>query len=143
MKKFLHNVAERIKSMHQGRTETLYEIAWGEEAVKVKWLTMENVAGCVSFSWQEVLAVDTFKRDYFTVDCTCLAFQIPEGWIEVHEEMKGWADFLAAIESHLSGFPPKENWLRKVMIPAFEMNHARLWTKGQNRAMPANANGSN
>lgn len=131
MKKFLHNVAERIKSRCEGRTNTQYEILWDHDSVQVKWLTMENDAGSVSFRWELVLAVDTFKRDYFAVDCICLAFQVPEGWIEVNEDMKGWPNFLAAVESHLSGFPTQETWWRKVMTPAFETNHARLWTKGQ------------
>ena len=129
MKKFLHNVAERFKSMRQRRAGTEYEVVWDESDVRVQWLTMENETGSVSFPWESVSAVDTFKRDLLTVDCICLAFETPEGWIEVNEEMKGWGGFLEAVESSLRGFPSQEKWWRRVMIPAFETNHSRLWTK--------------
>lgn len=131
MKKYLHNVAERIKSRLHGRTKTQYEIEWHQEDVQIKWLTIENEAGSFSFLWDSVLAVDTFKRDYGTTDCICLAFETPDGWFEVNEEMKGWSEFLDVVESRLVGFPPFKSWWRKVAFPAFEANHERLWTKGQ------------
>jgi hypothetical protein len=129
MWKFLHNAAERIRSRRQGRTGTGWQIVWNDAAVQVKWLTLENDAGSVSFSWDSVLAVDTFKRDLFAVDCFYLAFQLPGGWMEVNEEMKGWADFLTTVGSRLPGFPPLESWLWKVSDPAFKSNRTRLWTK--------------
>jgi hypothetical protein len=129
MKGFLHNVVERIKSRREGRTATEYRIIWNEENVRVEWLTLENDTGSLSFSWDSVLAVDTFKRDFFSVDCVCLAFETPDGWIEVNEEMQGWGDFLTAVESHLAGFPPQKNWWHDVVLPPFATNHARLWTK--------------
>ncbi len=90
---------------------------------------MENETGCIAFLWNSVLAVETFKRDQFTVDCICLAFETKDGWIEVNEDMKGWGDFLSAVESHLAGFPPQANWFLNTMFPAFATNHARLWNK--------------
>jgi hypothetical protein len=63
---------------------------------------MENSTGSVSFAWDTVAAVDTFKRDLFSVDCICLAFETTEGWIEVNEDMQGWGDFLAMVESSLA-----------------------------------------
>jgi len=129
VKKFVHNVAERIKSVRQGRHGTEYQILWDEKDVRVQWLTMENTEGSLSFSWEAVLAVDTFKRDLFTVDGVCLAFQTTKGWIEVNEDMKGWHDFLGAAERHLDSFPAVSSWLGKVTVPAFKTNHARLWQK--------------
>ncbi len=140
MKKFLHNVAERIKSMREGRRDTQYQILCDGSAVRVSWLTMENTQGSVSFSWDTVQAVDTFKRDLFSVDCICLAFETAEGWIEVNEDMKGWRDFLAVVESLLPGFPPLSSWYGKVMLPPFETNHARLWERkpgAQNQRLQA------
>src|SRR5580658_3725667 len=99
MKKFLHNVAERIKRMRQGRTKTQYRVVWDQENVRVEWLTLENDSGSISFSWDKVLTVETFKRDLFSVDCICLAFETPNGWIEVNEDMKGWRDFLSEVET--------------------------------------------
>jgi hypothetical protein len=135
MKKFLHDVVERIKSRREGRTRTQYKLVWDKKLVRVEWLTMENDTGSVSFSWDTVLAVDTFKRDFFMVDCICLAFETPDGWIEVNEDMEGWGEFLTAVESRLDGFPSQHGWLRKVMVPAFEANHARLWTKRRQNQM--------
>jgi len=117
--------------MRQGRSETQYEIVWDDRDVQVQWLTMENETGSASFPWDSVSAVDTFKRDCFAVDCICLAFETPKGWIEVNEDMKGWGGFLDALESSLPGFPPQKKWWRRVMLPAFETNHSRLWTRKQ------------
>jgi hypothetical protein len=131
MKKFLHDVAERIKSMREGRASTEYRISWDEKTVRVEWLTLENDTGSLSFSWDSVLAVDTFKRDFLTADCICLAFETNDGWIEVNEDMKGWSNFIPALESCLPGFPPQKIWLHDVALPAFATKHARLWTKSQ------------
>ncbi len=130
MKRFLHNVAERFRSMRDGRHSTVYDLSWDQSAVEIRWLTMENESGALSFPWDAVSTVDTFKRDQFTVDCICLAFETPDGWIEVNEDMNGWGEFLDAVELSLPGFPPQEKWWRKVMVPAFETNHATLWKRG-------------
>ena len=129
VKRFLHNVAERFKSVREGRHGTVQEISWDDSGAKVQWASVKNETGVLSFSWQSVLAVDAFKRDLSVVDCICLAFETPEGWIEVNEEMKGWDEFLSAVESSLPGFPPRKDWWRTVAIPAFETNHLRLWTE--------------
>ena len=130
VKKYLHNAAERLKSMREGRRGTQYEIVWNERNIQVKWLTMENETGSISFLWDSVSAVDTFKRDLVYMDCICLAFQTDDGWIEVNEGMKGWGNkFLTAVESKLPGFPPQETWLDKVALPPFETNHSRLWNR--------------
>ena len=135
MKRFLHNVAEFFKSLGND-VERPYEIVWDQESVCVKWINGRNETGSVSFLWKDVSTADTFKRDYLTVDCICLAFETPNGWIEVNEDMKGWCEFIDAAESKLQGFPPREKWWQKVMIPAFETNHATLWKRGeQNKKM--------
>lgn len=128
MKRASLNILERMKSMRDGRRNTVYEVVWDADRVEVKWLTMENETGSHSFRWDDVLAVDTFKVDQFVVDCICLSFQMDVGWIETNEDMKGWGGFLDAVESRLPGFPKQEIWFDDVMRPAFEPNHARLWT---------------
>ncbi|HTJ00630.1 MAG TPA: hypothetical protein VL527_17240 [Dongiaceae bacterium] len=137
MKKFLHNVVERIKSRREGRSTTEYQITWDEKNVRVDWLTLENNPGSMTFSWDSVLAVDTFKRDLFAVDCICLALETPAGWCEVNEEMKGWDDFVTALGSHLSGFPPRKKWWGEVLQPPFAAKHARLWNRTGNVPPPA------
>ena len=138
MKGFLHNLRERINNRLQGRTETEYKISADEIGVRVTWLTMENETGEGSFRWDEVTIVKTFKRDYFSVDCICLAFETSKGWFEVNEDMKSFGAFLDAVESHLPGFPPQKDWWREVMLPAFATNEKELWKKKmeeQNNAM--------
>jgi hypothetical protein len=129
MRKHLHNIVERYKSMREGRRGTQYEIVWNEREVAVKWLTMENETGSVSFLWDSVSAVDTFKRDQLTVDCICMAFQTDDGWIEVNEDMKDWDSFLKAVELRFPGFPPQKAWWGEVILPPFETKHSRLWTR--------------
>ena len=129
MKKFLHNIAEWYKSMRERRRGTQSEIVWNDREVTVKWLTMESETRAVSFLWESISAVDTFKRDQLTVDCICLAFQTDDGWIEVNEDMKGWDCFLKEVELRLPGFPSREAWRGKVMLPPFKTNHANLWTR--------------
>ena len=43
--------------------------------------------------------------------------------------MKGWAEFLDAVEASLPGFHRQERWWHKVMVPAFETNHETLWKR--------------
>lgn len=131
MKNFIHNVIQRSKSRSEGQCETVYELSWDNREVNIQWLTMEKETGSTSFFWESVSAVDTFKRDLFSIDCICLSFETPEGWIEVNEDMKNWGEFLDAAERFLPNFPSQEKWWNKVMVPAFKTNHSRLWERKQ------------
>ncbi|MBN2473827.1 MAG: hypothetical protein JXB62_04425 [Pirellulales bacterium] len=128
MKRFLHNVAEFFRSLGKD-VEHPHEIVLNQDSVCVKWINGRNETESASFQWRDVLMVDTFKRDYLTVDCICLAFETPDGWIEVNEDMKGWPEFLQAVEPNLPGFPSQEKWWHEVMIPVFEINHSTLWKR--------------
>jgi hypothetical protein len=92
---------------------------------------MENDTGEASFRWDVVTTVKTFKRDYFAVDCICLAFETPDGWIEVNEDMKPFGPFLDAVECYLPGFPRQKDWWRQVMLPAFASNERELWKRNK------------
>lgn len=136
MKRFLRKVREWIKSRRQGRTRTGYEIVTDDAGCRVKWLTIENETGGVSFRWDAVISVKTFKRDLFAVDCICLAFETPEGWFEVNEDMQPFGAFLEVVERNLPGFPPQKDWWMQVMLPAFAPNERELWRRnktGQNQ----------
>lgn len=122
--------------MREGRTGTEYEVAYNDKEVIIKWLSMENETGSVSFLWDSVSCVNTFKRDHVNTDCICLTFETPDGCIEVNEEMKGWNTFIDVIGSYLSGFPPWKNWWTNVATPAFATNHMKLWTKAELSASP-------
>ena len=128
MKKFLHNVAEFFKGLKRpsGRP---YDVVWDVESVRVSWIKGGNKIESGSFSWSDVSAVDTYKWDLWGFDCICLAFETPDGCIEVGEDMKGWDKFLDAVETALPSFPDQEKWWKKVAFPAFEENHTRLWTR--------------
>jgi hypothetical protein len=128
MNKFLHNVVEFFKGLRRP-AERSYEIVWDLESVDVSWTNSRHEAGSVSFSWSDVSAVNTYKWDLWGFDCICLAFETPDGCIEVGEDMKGWDKFLDAVESALPGFPGQEKWWKKVAYPPFEENLARLWTR--------------
>jgi len=127
----MHNVCERIKSRRQGRTDTVYEVSTDDIGVSVRWLTMENEKGEIALRWDAVTTVATFKRDYFAVDCICLAFETPDGWFEVSEDMKPFGPFLEAVERHLPGFPPQKDWWNQVMLPPFAPNVRELWKRKQ------------
>jgi hypothetical protein len=129
MKRFFHNVVERIKSMRRGRTQTQFSIFCDSDRVTMEWLTIENQTGSRSFSWNSVSKVKTFKRDLCTFDCICLAFETPDGWVEFNEDMQGWSNLLDQLQSHLPGFPPQQDWWPKVMQPAFATNERQLWTR--------------
>jgi hypothetical protein len=133
MKRFLHNIHERIKSRRQGRTGTVYQVITDETGCQIKWLTMENETGEESFRWDAVTKVKTFKRDQYTVDCICLAFETPDGWFEVNEDMKPFGPFLHAVERSLPGFPPQKDWWREVMLPAFATNERELWERNKTK----------
>jgi hypothetical protein len=126
MKNFLNIIMARFRRYRQGPQ---YEVWWNEREVHVQWQNPENKSKLVSFQWDSVLAVETFKRDLLTVDCICLAFQTNQGWIEINEDMKGWENLLDAVKDKLPGFPSREKWWDKVMLPPFATNHLKLWNQ--------------
>ena len=134
MNRFLHNFCERLRSLAQGRNNTVYEIITDETGCRIKWLTIENETGESSFRWDDVTAVKAFKRDQFMVDCICLAFKAPDGWYEVNEDMKLFGPFLTAVERYLPGFPAQKDWWKQLMLPAFAPNERELWKRSINGA---------
>ena len=78
--------------------------------------------------WSEIQQVMTFKRDQMIVDLICLQFTTTrDTFIEVDEDMKGFADLLATLPDKLSGFPEGSVWWGEVMQPAFATNEKTLW----------------
>jgi len=129
MRQFLHNAVERLKSAREGRTGIRYDITTTADGVQLRWLTPENETGGLTFRWAAVSAVDTYKRDCLIVDCICVAVETPDGGVELNEDMNGWEAFIDTVETHLPGFPARNQWWQKVAIPAFEANHRRLWRR--------------
>jgi len=120
---------ERLKSTREGRTSIRYDIVCTVDGVQLHWLTPENETGSLAFAWDTVSAVDVYKRDCLIVDCVCLAFETPDGWYELNEDMTGWDVLLDKLERQLREFPAPSEWWQKVVIPAFTASHLRLWTR--------------
>ena len=80
-------------------------------------------------SWSSVLTIATYKRDLFTYDDICLAFEVGPGrWVEVSEEEAGFAELAKAVERAFPEVPG--DWFGTVMLPPFEANRCVLWRKG-------------
>ncbi len=79
------------------------------------------------FSWSEVQEVVTFKLDCWIYDDIRLAFRVRENWIEVSEEIEGWADLSAEIARQFPEIPP--DWLSTVMLPTFETCYRVLYKR--------------
>jgi hypothetical protein len=70
--------------------------------------------------------IHAFKRDLFTVDLICLAFSLPDGVVQVDEEMVGYQSLLAELPSHYPGY--YAGWWEKVAHPPFATNWTLLWS---------------
>jgi hypothetical protein len=129
VKKYLHNVAERNKSMREGRSGTEYEIICNDDQVRLNWLTLENKRGTDSFLWDSVLAINAYQEDLFAVDQICIELESKDHYFTLYENMKGWKEFLRVVEAKFPGFPSQDDWITTNMKPAFARNFTRLWTK--------------
>lgn len=113
-----------------GRTETTYQLAFDDYGLRVCWLTMENTTGEDSIRWADVLAVKVFKRDFFSVDCICMAFQTVDGqWFEIREEFNGWSALQSELPKFLNGCVPQSEWFGKVAFPAFVPNETEIFSR--------------
>jgi hypothetical protein len=75
-----------------------------------------------SFRWREVQAIHAFN----SVDLICLAFDLPDGVVEVDEEMEGYHSLMTELSDQ---FPSIDaGWWKKVAHPAFATNWTTLWT---------------
>lgn len=130
MKRIIHNVIQRIKSMREGRSETTYQLCFDDSGLQLHWLTMENDVGEDSIRWQDIVAAKVFKRDLFSHDCVCMAFQETNGeWFEINEDAKGWSDLLPELPRFLGGCVPHGEWLNKVTFPAFAPNETEIYRR--------------
>ena len=76
--------------------------------------------------WSAVRAIAVYKRDLFTHDDICLAFETtPDSWVEVSEEESGFQHLVAEVERRYPDVP--RDWFEAVIHPAFVANHRVLW----------------
>ena len=86
----------------------------------------------VSLDWDSVHEAIAFKKDLWSTDCVCIAFLLGDGSrLEVHEEMKGWAELCEGLPGHLAGAPVFADWFRDITTPAFELNPTILFRRGE------------
>ena len=76
--------------------------------------------------WSDVRAIRTYKRDLWTTDMICLAFQLPNRlWMEINEEAEGFRAITTQMEAT---FPTMSGeWFGIVMKPAFAPNDTLLY----------------
>lgn len=82
-----------------------------------------------SFRWDEVVRIETYKRDIFSMDLICLDFftdsrQAP---CRTHEDMKGFPDLREHMQRRFSSIG--ERWLQQVALPPFAANHTVLYDR--------------
>lgn len=82
-------------------------------------------------AWRDVRRITALKRDLSRVDLVCLQFERRDGQVyEVHEEMIGWPDLLAALPRQLPGCLTEGEMLEKVMNPPFAANETVIFRRG-------------
>ena len=87
----------------------------------------------VTFNWAEVTQVGVFKRDQFTVDCICMAFELNhKESVELNENMEGWSTLVKAVPIYLSGALTEEQWWDKVVWPTFELCFTTIYSRPAN-----------
>ena len=95
----------------------------------------DDVAGAqrpaVRVAWGDVTRVTAFKRDLFSVDLVCLAFDAADGRrVEVDEELPGWVELLDALPRALPGALGREQVLGAVVQPPFATNETVVYSRG-------------
>jgi len=130
MLSYIKRVFQRIKSLQEGRTATLYKISHDPNGLILNYLTIENDSGKKSFVWADVIKVTTFIRDLLTVDLICISFALSNNTtFEINEEMEGWDDLTKHLPEYLPGCKKWEEWFMEVFSPAFELNASDIYVR--------------
>jgi hypothetical protein len=83
-----------------------------------------------TFLWEEVTRIFVFKRDAFTVDLICMAFELNGAQtIEINENMDGWKELADAVPVYLPGTLTHNDWFQKVAFPAFALCWTQIYTR--------------
>ena len=76
--------------------------------------------------WSDVRAIRTYKRDLWTTDMICVAFQLADRkWFDINEEVEGFREVRAQMEARFPAI--SEDWFGEVTNPAFETNDTLLY----------------
>ena len=131
---------EKLKSKTQHDPRVLENPKYGTVAGGAECLRITSGKGDASeLRWSEVEEVHAYKRDLFTTDLICLSFKKSgtEEYYEIHEEMKGYHDFLEVLQCRLPKFTLE--WFLDVAFPAFESKHQIVWKRSPNQTVQATA----
>jgi hypothetical protein len=85
-----------------------------------------------SFRWSEVQRVVGYKADIFAYDLICIAFELSDRAVEIHEEMEGYNAVVAELPARFPGMT--EDWWSSVAFPAFATNLTPIWQKQQSQS---------
>jgi len=126
-------VAKLLADVRAGRvpkkTDFSHEICFNESGFSVVNLKKTD-ATPLSMNWSEVCKAAAFKRDLFTVDLVCLFLSGHDrSGLELHEDMKGWKEFIDALPSFLPTCKAPEQWFMEVALPAFATNAAEIFSR--------------
>ncbi len=118
------------------RTDFDHEIALLSEGFTIIALKSPS-AEIVTVRWDTVVDATAYKRDLWSTDQVCIAFELSDGtFVEAHEEMKGWSDLCSAMPEHLPGAPRWEQWFMNITTPAFEPNITPLFHRAPTSIAP-------
>lgn len=81
------------------------------------------------FRWDEVVRIETYKRDIFSVDLVCLDFFIESREVpcRTHEDMQGFPDLRERMQCRFSSI--SEGWTQQVAFPPFATNQTVLYDR--------------
>jgi len=81
-------------------------------------------------NWQDVRMIRAFKRDFWSYDIICLAFEVGDDeWIEIWERMVGFLIVCEKMKAVFAGVP--DNWYLDIMLPPSALNVRVLWQSDQ------------
>jgi hypothetical protein len=80
--------------------------------------------------WERVTEASAYKRDLLSTDQICIAFTLDDNtFVEIHEEMKGFADLCENLPVTLPGALPFGRWYSDITVPAFGLCLTKLFTR--------------
>lgn len=79
--------------------------------------------------WEDIEEINAYKKDLFTYDLVCIDIILQESVITITEEIKGWENFLEAMNKAYALLD--KNWYSKITPSPFETNFTVLYKKAK------------
>lgn len=120
MSQRIRQLIDRLRNRHR-RLET---IEADDQGVSIR---RDGRGRETLFSWPEVVTIQTYKRDLFTVDELRLVFHTDLGRFDLGEDQKGFSELADAM---MRVFPTSAaGWLQAVVAPAFVTNLQTIYQR--------------